>query len=133
MKSLLRMFCLACLVAGCAQVTAIFSPAPAPSPPPPPAARPAPKPPPPVLSPQVGEREEDRLKQAVTLRIEGTEQIVRQIDQAKLARDQQEMFLTIQSFIAKAKEAMSAKDFQRAYNLADKAQVLADELARALR
>jgi len=53
--------------------------------------------------------------------------------QQKLATEQQEIFLTIQSFLSKAKEALSIMDFPRAFNLADKAQVLANELFRALR
>lgn len=53
--------------------------------------------------------------------------------QQKLAKEQQETFSTIQGFLAKSKEALSIKDFLRAFNLADKAQVLADELFRALR
>lgn len=96
--------------------------------------RPAGKePPPPLLSPQVGHEEEDRLKQEAKARIDGAEQIVRQIDQKKLAKEQQETLLTIQSFLFKAKEALSIKDFLRAFNLADKAKILADELVSALR
>jgi hypothetical protein len=89
-----------------------------------------PPPPPPVLSPQVGKREEDRLRQDATARIERAEQIVQQIDQKKLAREQQDTFSTVQSFLSKAKEAISSSDFERAYNLADKAKLLAEELIK---
>lgn len=116
---------LALLIAGCAEQTA----PPAPMPPP----KPPPKPPPPVLSPQVGDTEENRLAEQTRARIDGTERIVRQIDTTKLARDQHETLMTIQSFVAKAKEALSTRDLQRAFNLADKAKVLADELSRAVR
>jgi len=133
----MRLLCcailLAVIAAGCAEPKAVVAPTPPPAPPKP---RPVKKepPPPPVLSPQVGGQEdEERLKQEASGRIEKAEHMVKQIDQQKLAKEQQETFLTIQSFLSKAKEALSIKDFPRAFNLADKAQVLADELFRALR
>ena len=46
-------------------------------------------------------------------------------DGRRLRGDQQESFLTIQSFLAKAREALSARDVQRAFTLADKAYLLA--------
>ena len=42
-------------------------------------------------------------------------------------------FFTIQSFLVKAKEALSERDVQRAFALADKAYLLANELSRTLR
>lgn len=42
----------------------------------------------------------------------------------------QQTLSTVHSFLAKAREALSVNDFQRAVNLADKARILADELAR---
>jgi hypothetical protein len=125
-------------------------PAPAP-PPPPPAAAPASKAPPPapattkeqvppppsplppaVLSPQVGRADEDRLKRESGGRIQKVEEIIKQIDQNKLSKDQKDTFSTIQSFLTNAKEAIATQDFLRASNLADKAQVLAEELFKAL-
>lgn len=122
---------LAFIVAGCAKPAAVVAPTPPPPQPKPPPVKKEPLPPP-LLSPQVGQEEEDRLKQEAKARIEGTEQIVGQIDQKKLAKEQKETFLTIQSFLSKAKEALSIKDFLRAFTLADKAQTLADELFHTL-
>lgn len=65
-------------------------------------------------------------------RIQKAEEMIRQIEQKKMNKDQQDTFSTIQSFLANAKEAIMAKDFLRASNLADKAQILAQELFRAL-
>lgn len=142
---------LAILMAGCAErkpATVPTPPSTSPSTPPsapppprptkrePPPPRPAktePPPPPRVLSPQASDAEEERLKQEVQTRIAGAEQVVKQIGQRKLAQDQQETFSTIRSFLAKAKEALSLKDFPRAFILADKAKVLADELLSAPR
>lgn len=132
MRPLCSTILLAFIVASCAKPTAVVAPTPPPAPPKPPPLKKEPPPPPPLLSPQVGREEEDRLKQQAKARIEGAEQIVKQIDQKKLANEQQETFLTIQSFLAKAKEALTLKDFLRAFTLADKAQILADELFHAL-
>lgn len=71
-------------------------------------------------------------RQAQT-RIDETERLVRRIDQKKLVGDQHQNFLTIQSFVTKAKEALSQRDVQRAFTLADKARLLAEELSRKTR
>jgi hypothetical protein len=114
-------------VAGCAEVQSIFGPSPATVPP---VKR---ETPPPVLSPQVGRKDEDRLKQEANGKIQRAEHTVQQVDQRKLAKDQQETYATIRSFIASAREALSARDMPKANNLAEKAQVLADDLLRTLR
>ncbi len=119
-------------------------PRPTPAPPlaPPPAApAPAPPPPrtaaiprePPVLAPQASAEEEQRLKTQAERRIEGTEKLVQRIDPARLPREQQENYRTIQSFLVKAREALSTRDVQRAFTLADKAYFLADEMSKAPR
>ena len=120
-------------------------PRPAPPRPVPPVAAPAPPaptatpvvPPPaapaPLLSARVGSEEERRLTQAAQTRIDDTEKIVGRLDQRRLGKPHQETFATIQSFLVKAKEAITAKDYQRAYTLADKAQILAEQLAQAVR
>jgi len=128
------------MVGGCAEKRATVVPG---SPLPPPRSRPVKKEPSPVrkepppapiiLSPRVGQEEEDRLKQEAKSRIDGTERIVKQIDQARLAEEQRGTLLTIQSFLSKAREALSLEDFLRAFNLADKAQILAQELLNSLR
>lgn len=90
-------------------------------------------PPPPVLSTQVSLEEEKRIQDRTQRRIDGTERLLRQIDGRRLAGDQQQNLSTIHSFLAKAKEALTVRDVQRAYTLADKAYLLADELSRLLR
>jgi len=64
-------------------------------------------------------------------RIQKTEEIMAQIDEKKLSKEQRDTFSTIQSFLANAKQALAAQDFLRAFNLADKAQILTEELFRA--
>ena len=53
---------------------------------------------------------------------------MKQIDQRRLVGDQHQNLLTVQSFLVKAREALSEKDVQRALTLADKAFLLAEEL-----
>jgi len=130
MRLLCCAVCLSVLVSGCAEVKPAATPAPPPARPTQAPSKKEPPPPPSVLSPQVGKQEEDRLRQNATARIERVEQLVKQIDQKKLAREQQDTFSTIQSFLSKAKEAMSSREFERAYNLADKAQLLAEEMSK---
>lgn len=87
----------------------------------------------PVLAPQASAEEEHRIKLQAERRIEGTERLVQKIDRSRLAREQQENYITIQSFLAKAREALSSRDVQRAFTLADKAYLLADELSKVPR
>lgn len=105
-----------------------------PRPAPPPLASPAPPPgpadAPPVLSPVLSAVDEQRLRAEAQQRIDGTEQRLRQVDQTKLASGQQDSLQTVQSFLDKAREALQTQDVQRAFTLADKAYVLADELAK---
>ena len=134
MRALCCAMLLAVVAAGCAEKQAIVPPTPAPAPAKPrPVKKQPPPPAPPLLSPQVGQAEADVLRQEAEARVEGTEQLIKQIDQKKLAKEQEETFLTIQSFLSKAKEAISTEDFLKAFNLADKAQVLAQELLRTIR
>lgn len=86
--------------------------------------------PPPVLSPVLSAVDEQRLRAEAQQRIDGAEQRLRQIDQAKLASSQQDSLKTVQSFLDKAREALLARDVQRAFTLADKAYLLADDLAK---
>jgi len=122
-------------------------PAPPTAQPPPPPAPAAPVPPPPrtaaiprepnlpapVLAPQASAEEEQRIKSQAERRIEGTERLVQKIDPSRLVREQRENYLTIQSFLVKAREALSTRDVQRAFTLADKAYLLADELSKGPR
>jgi hypothetical protein len=87
----------------------------------------------PVLSPQSGRAEEERQRQETNGKIQKAEQTVLQVDQSKLAKDQQATYATVRNFIASAKEALSAQDFPRATNLAEKAELLADDLLRNVR
>jgi hypothetical protein len=124
---------LAVIMAGCAtQTTTAPAPPPAPTPPKP-ALGPKEPSPPPVLSPQIGSDSARRQKQEAEAKIEGAEDMVRHIDRKTLRDEQQEIFATIQSFLSKARKALSIGDSIRAFNLAEKAHILAEELVRVPR
>jgi hypothetical protein len=138
-RTIVTLLCLI-LAAGCAQLKAAFTPTPPPSvpprptrqAPPPPSAHPARQEPPPRLSPQVSSDRETQLTQEVNAKIQGVERTLLSIDQQKLKADQSETYQTVYSFLAQAREALANKDFQQAMNLAQKADVLSDELSKTV-
>jgi len=75
----------------------------------------------------------DRIQSDAQRRIERTERLMKQIDERRLVGEQQQNLLTVQSFLVKAREALSEKDVQRALTLADKAFLLAEELVKVVR
>ena len=87
----------------------------------------------PVLAPQLSAEEEDRLTQKARSQIEGAEKVLSQIEKGRLRRTDQSTLATVLDFLAKAREAMAGRDYQRAATLADKARVLAEDLTRAVR
>lgn len=99
----------------------------------PPPPEPSPSPPPPVLSPQVSTEEDARIRGDAQNRMTGTETLLRQVDSKKLGGQQQENFRIIESLLASAKDALYARDTQRARTLAEKAYLLAEDLVRSLR
>jgi len=103
-----------------------------PAPPAPPVAAVAP-PAVPVLAPQLSAEEEERLTQKARSQIEGAEKVLSQIEKGRLRRTEQSTLATVLDFLAKAREAMAGRDYQRAATLADKARVLAEDLTRAVR
>jgi hypothetical protein len=127
------MLCLL-LASGCARLSELFAPRrPAPTPATSRPAHPERREPPARLSPQVGTEAEERLAGEAQRTIQGAEQRLRSIDVKRLAPHQAETYQTVHSFLGLARAALSRKDFPQALNLAQKAQILSDELSRALR
>ena len=86
-----------------------------------------------VLGQQVNSEDERRIQGDAQRRIERTERLMKQIDERRLVGEQQQNLLTVQSFLVKAREALSERDVQRAITLADKAFLLAEELVKVVR
>ena len=70
------------------------------------------------------------MAQEASSRVARAEQLADQVDQKRLTKEQEETYLSIKSFVVKAKKAVQAKEFSRASTLADKAIILAQELAK---
>lgn len=76
--------------------------------------------------------QEDKLQHQAEARIRETEEIVRRIDPGKLAGDRQETLSLVLSFLIRGKRALANREFERAFNLADKAFLLARELSASI-
>jgi hypothetical protein len=74
--------------------------------------------------------EGSRMAQEASTRVARAEQMASQLEQKRFTKEQEETYLSIKSFVVKAKKAVQAKDFARASVLADKAIILAAELAK---
>ncbi len=113
------------LLSGCAQIEAVFKP---PAPPP---ERPAPSPSPPAppLRPQLSPEEEQRLMEDARRKIGEVDRLLRELEGRQMKPQQKEMLLTAKDFVDQARSALGVRDYQRAVNLASKAQALSDDLA----
>jgi hypothetical protein len=89
--------------------------------------------PPPVLAPQVGRQGEEQLRRTANSSIQRTEHLIGQLEGKKLTGEQQEQLLTVRSLLGNAREALLAQDLTKASNLADKARILAEELAQSVK
>lgn len=129
-------------VPGCAAVESVFKPAPPPpgstgsapssptSTPPSPRARPAPLPP---LQPQLSEADERRLRDQATRQIGDAERAVQAIRTEALQPEEREGYASIQSFLRQARQALAARDYERAATLSRKAEALAKDLPQSSR
>ncbi len=86
-----------------------------------------------MISPQAPPEEQRRLTRLTNDNLASAEQLLKRIDGRRLSAEQQDTAQTVRSFMDKAREALVANDVARASTLADKARVLADELARGVR
>ena len=57
------------------------------------------------------------------------DRLLRELEGRPMKPQQKEMFLTAKDFLDQARSALGARDYQRAVNLASKAQALSDDLA----
>jgi hypothetical protein len=71
------------------------------------------------------------LRQEVESRLQKTEGLLARLDPQRLGKEQRDTLATIQSFVANAREALSAQDLPRAVTLASKAELLAQDLVKA--
>lgn len=137
MRAAPALLAIALALPACATIESLFKPAPpappAPSPAPAPAPRARPTPPLPPLQPQLSEAEERRLRDRATRQIADAERAVRAVQADALEPAQRETLGAIQSFLQQARQALAARDYERATTLARKAETLARDLPQAPR
>jgi hypothetical protein len=99
-----------------------------------PPAQPAPPPPGPApqLRPILTPSETQELERAISDRVSRAQGILRSLERRRLSRSQAGLASQIRTFIAQAEEARKA-DLLRANNLAERAEVLAQDLAQQMR
>ncbi|HEV8385408.1 MAG TPA: hypothetical protein VGQ11_11105 [Candidatus Acidoferrales bacterium] len=106
--------------------------APAETPVTPPAETTAPKPAPPRMSPRISRAEQAQYEKKTNAAISAAEKNVQTAYGKQLNAPQNDMLEKIRGFLGQAREAMRSGDWQRAYNLAEKARVLSVELVNSL-
>lgn len=106
----------------------VQAPAPAPEAEGTPAVVPSPKEIRPLLTTRRGRAEERRLTEEAHQGIQAAEQMLTELHAMDLARPQREMVRTIESFLIKARVALSREDFEAALMFVDKVRGLAEEI-----
>jgi hypothetical protein len=96
------------------------------------AADPSPaKPAPPQISPQLSASDLDAIKRSTTKNIMNAEQNLQLANGKQLNPAQKDLTEKINGFLKQAHEAITADDWVRAQNLAEKARVLSTELVKS--
>jgi ribosomal protein S20 len=83
-----------------------------------------------AIGPDISSAEAVRDRQSTTKLIDSTENQLRRVDSNNLSSDQQAMLSQIRTFISQSRKAITEGDYERASNLAKKAQLLTDELMK---
>ncbi len=89
---------------------------------------PAPKPAAPAISPQISPADQATYEHRINENISTAERNLQQASAHQLNATQKDMAEKIKGFVDQSREAMQASDWARAQNLAQKAQVLSNEL-----
>jgi outer membrane biosynthesis protein TonB len=92
----------------------------------------APKPAPPRMSPRLSPTEQAEYERKTNTAIAAAENNMQKTFGKQLNAAQSDLLEKIRGFLGQAREAARAGDWQRAFNLAEKAQVLSVELVNSL-
>jgi len=99
----------------------------------PPATEPeAPRTPPPQMTPRLPPKEQAEAERNTLADIDTAEQNLNRVGSRPLNASQKDMMEKIRGFLGQAHEAISANDWVRARNLAQKARLLSIELVKSL-
>jgi len=83
-----------------------------------------------AIGPAITSADAARDRQTTTRALDTTEGQLKRVDSNSLSSDQQAMLTQIKTYINQSRKAITEGDYERAANLAKKAQVLADELMK---
>ena len=83
-----------------------------------------------AIGPDVSRAEAARDRQSTTQLLDTTEGQLKRVDGGSLSSDQQAMLAQIKTYISQSRKAINEGDYERASNLAKKAQLLTDELMK---
>jgi hypothetical protein len=83
-----------------------------------------------AIGPDISSAEAARDRESTTKLLNKTEKQLEQVDSNNLSADQQAMLAQIRTYISQSRKAITDGDYERASNLAKKAQLLTDELMK---
>ncbi len=83
-----------------------------------------------AIGPDVSRADAARDRQSTTQLLDTTESQLKRVDGGSLSSDQQAMLAQIKTYISQSRKAINEGDYERASNLAKKAQLLTDELMK---
>jgi len=83
-----------------------------------------------AIGPDVSSAEAARDRKSTTQLLDATDNDLKRVDSKSLTADQQAMVTQIKTYIAQSRKALAEGDYERASNLAKKAQLLTDELMK---
>jgi len=83
-----------------------------------------------TVGPDVSSPEAARDRQSTTQLLDSTENQLKRVDTRNLTADQKAMLSQIRAYIGQSRKAITDGDYERASNLARKAQLLTDELIK---
>lgn len=83
-----------------------------------------------AIGPDISSAEAARDRQSTKQLLDTTEKQLKGVDSKGLSSDQQAMLVQIRTYISQSRKAITEGDYERASNLAKKAQLLTDELMK---
>jgi len=83
-----------------------------------------------AIGPDISSAQAARDRQSTTRLLDTTENELKRVDSSNLSSYQQAMLTQIKTYISQSRKAITEGDYERASNLAKKAQVLTDELMK---
>ena len=83
-----------------------------------------------AIGPDVSRPEANRDRQSTSQMLDTTEGQVKKLEGQSLSADQHSVLLQIKAYITQSRKAITDGDYERASNLAKKAQLLTEELIK---